>query len=256
MVGVDVVLAACVLVNLVGLTPAAWVLTTPRRSLVGPRLFSFSVGVVAGAMLLDVLPHLWEATGNMVTVLALFATALIVSRFVDRACSCRHPGADHPAHPGHSGGRWPNAGPLLLGDFTHCLTDGALIGGALAVGVLPGALAALTVTIHEVPRRIAIVTLLLRGGARPTAALLLTLCSGMGTALGGLLVWWSAGAQRALLPLGLAITAAATLHVVLSHSSQVLAGTRLRLLSVDIAVPFGMGVVVNELSHHLAGALG
>ena len=69
----------------------------------------------------------------------------------------------------------------------HSLVDGALIVAALAVGVVPGAVATMAVTIHEVPRRIAIVTLLVRAGCRPTLALGLTACAGMGTVLGGMI---------------------------------------------------------------------
>lgn len=145
---------------------------------------------------------------------------------------------------------------MLVGDFVHSLVDGALIVSALAVGAVPGAVATMAVTIHEVPRRIAIVTLLVRAGCRPTLALGLTACAGMGTVLGGMIAWWSAGAIRMALPVALALSAAAMLYVALAQSAHLLGASRARVLTLEYGLPFLAGVLIIGGSQHVLELFG
>lgn len=79
MIGLEVVVTACLLTNAAGLAASAFVLNRRRINPTGPRLISFAVGVLLGVVLLDLLPHLWEATGNLAALLGLFAAALLAS---------------------------------------------------------------------------------------------------------------------------------------------------------------------------------
>ena len=260
MIDLDVVVIACVLVNAAGLVAAALVVQRPRANPKGPSLLSFAVGVLLGTVLLDLLPHLWEATGNLAAVMGLFAAALLASRLFDNVCACTrisiacHASNEH----NHQGGsvRARGAELLLLGDFVHSVVDGALIGAAFAVGVVPGAVAAIAVAIHEVPRRIAIVTLLMRAGRRPASALGLAVCAGMGTVLGGALVWWSAESFRLVLPVALALSAAAMLYVALAQSAHVLGAWRARILTLECGLPFLTGILIIHASHHVLELFG
>lgn len=250
MIGLNVVITACVLANAAGLAAAAVMVYYRRATLAGPGLLSFVVGVLLGAVLLDLLPHLWEATGNLAALLGFFAAALLASRLFDRACVCSHlpalrhasQASDHPVRPGAPTSR--GAELLLVGDFVHSLVDGALIVAALTVGIVPGAVATMAVAIHEVPRRVATVTLLVRAGCRPSFALGLAVCAGMGTVLGGVLTWWSAEAIRPALPAALALSAAAMLYVALAQSAHLLGAWRVRVLTLECALPFLAGVLI------------
>jgi zinc and cadmium transporter len=252
----DVVIIACVLANAAGLGAASLMVYCRRAMPVGPGLLSFVVGVLLGAVLLDLLPHLWEATGNLVALLGMFAAALLASRLFDSACACNHrPIVRHASEANHHHGgqdATPTRGTelLLVGDFVHSLVDGALIVAALAVGVVPGAVATMAVAIHEVPRRIATVTLLVRAGCRPVVALGLAVCAGMGTVLGGTLAWWSAEAIRPALPVALALSAAAMLYVALAQSAQIVGTWRARVLTLECSLPFLAGVFIIGGSHH------
>ena len=262
MIGLEVVVTACLLTNAAGLAASAFVLNRRRINPTGPRLISFAVGVLLGVVLLDLLPHLWEATGNLAALLGLFAAALLASWLMDRACACNHlpvvchASQAHQHHGGHRASPSRGAGLLLVGDFVHSLVDGALIVAALAVGVVPGAVATMAVTIHEVPRRIAIVTLLVRAGCRPTLALGLTACAGMGTVLGGMMAWWSAGAIRMALPVALALSAAAMLYVALAQSAHLLGASRARVLTLEYGLPFLAGVLIIGGSQHVLELFG
>ena len=130
---------------------------------------------------------------------------------------------------------------LLVGDFVHSFVDGALIVAALAVGIVPGAVVAIVVAIHEVPRRIATVALLVRAGCRPAVALGLAVCAGLGTVLGGTLAWWSAEAIRPVLPVALALSAAAMLYVALAQSASLFGAWRTRVLTLECGLPFLAG---------------
>ena len=133
MIGLEVVVTACLLTNAAGLAASAFVLNRHHINPTGPRLISFAVGVLLGVVLLDLLPHLWEATGNLAALLGLFAAALLASWLMDRACACNHlPVVCHASeasqHPGgHRASPSRGAGLVLVGDFVHRLVDGALI---------------------------------------------------------------------------------------------------------------------------------
>jgi len=242
-IGLDAVIAACVLANAAALVAAALTVYWRRAAPVGPRLLSFVVGVLLGAVLLDLLPHLWEATGDVAALLGMFATALVVSRLFDRICGCsRRPVGPRSSKAVHHHTEFlasPGQGAelLLIGDFVHSLVDGALIVAAFAVGIVPGAVATVAVAIHEVPRRIATVALLVRAGCRPTPALGLAVCAGFGTVLGGTLAWWSTEAIRPALPVALALSAATMLYVATAQSAQLLGAWRTRILTLECGLP-------------------
>lgn len=262
MSGIDVVLTACLLANAAGLGAAAFVLMRPRAQPTGPRLLSFAVGVLVGTVLLDLLPHLWEATGSIVTLSALFAVALLGSWWLDRICPCvGHPPLKCSGAAGHAVRDAPMAperrGVLLwVGDFVHSVVDGAVIGGALALGMVPGSVATIAVVIHEVPRRIAVVTLLVRAGHRPLHALLITVGTGTGTVVGGTLVWCWAPAVSLLMPVALAVAAAAMFYVALAHSSRLFGSAWRQRLAAELALPFAAGLLMIHLSHHVHELLG
>jgi zinc and cadmium transporter len=257
MVALDIVFTACLLSNAAGLAAAALVARRRRADFMGPRVISFAVGVLLGAVLLDLLPDLWDATGNLVALLGLLAAALLASRLFDRVCACDHTAAAGHVPPAHRSSSPPRGKELLLaGDFLHSLVDGALIVAALTVGVVPGAVATMAVGIHEVPRRVAIVALLLRAGCRPLRVLALTACAALCTVFGGLLAWWSVGAIQAALPFALALSAAAMLYVALAQSARLVGAWRTRVLVLECSLPFAAGVLVIGGSHRLLEAFG
>lgn len=145
---------------------------------------------------------------------------------------------------------------LWVGDFVHSVVDGAVIGGALALGVVPGSVATMAVAIHEVPRRIAVVTLLVRAGHHPLHALLITVGTGTGTLVGGALVWWWAPAASLVIPIALAAAAAAMFYVALAHSPSLFGTAWRQRLAAERAVPFAVGLLLIHLSHHVHELLG
>ncbi len=260
--GIELVFAACLLANVAGLGASAFVLLWSRARPVSPRLLSFAMGVLVGTVLLDLLPHLWEATGSMSTVGALFGVALLASWWVDRICPCvgHRPVACSGAgrHAAHGAPGVPARRGVLLwvGDFVHSVVDGVVIGGALALGVVPGTIATVAVVIHEIPRRIAVVTLLVRAGHGSLPALLITLGTGMGTLVGGALVWWFAPLMSLAMPVALAIAAAALGYVAIAHASSLFETAWRQRLTAEHALPFVAGLMMIQLSHHVHELLG
>ena len=100
MVGLAVVITTCALTSAAGLAAAALMARRRPARTIGPRFVSFAVGVLLGAVLLDLLPGLWQATGSLAALLGLLAAALLVSRLFDRLCACDHarcPGTGTPS---------------------------------------------------------------------------------------------------------------------------------------------------------------
>ncbi|OYU96671.1 MAG: hypothetical protein CFE45_19155 [Burkholderiales bacterium PBB5] len=253
--GLYAVITACLLSNAAGIGASAFVLSRARSDATSPRLLSFAMGVLVGTVLLDLLPHLWESTGSVTTVAALFAGALLASWWLDRLCTCvGHCSAadsDAGGPRAHDASVVPARRSALLwvGDFLHSIVDGVVIGGAMALGVVPGSVATMAVAIHEVPRRMAVVTLLVRAGHRPLSALLITVGAGTGTVAGGALVWWFAPAMSLVMPVALAAAAAAMFYVALGHASSLSGAAWRQRLAVQRALPFAAGLLMIQLSH-------
>ncbi len=104
--------------------------------------------------------------------------------------------------------------------------------------------------------RIATVTLLMRAGCRPAVALVLAVCAGLGTVLGGTLAWWSAEAIRPALPIALALSAAAMLYVALAQSVSLFSTWRARVPTLACGLPFLAGILLIGGPHHVLELFG
>lgn len=252
----EIVIIACVLANAAGVGCAALVAQRGAHPQ-GPRLLSVAVGVLVGAVLLEVLPRLWESTGNPAMTFGLFGAAMLASVLFARMCICRHRAAcGHKAGVDHRGCTTAvpvarGAEVLVAGDFVHSLVDWALIAAAFAVGLVPGAVATMAVAMHELPRRIGTMPPLVRVGYRPASAPALAVCTGMGTVLGGVMAWLSAEAIRPALPIAFALSTAAMLYVALAQSALLFGAWRGQVAMIACGLPFLAGILIVEGSHHL-----
>jgi zinc transporter ZupT len=79
----------------------------------------------------------------------------------------------------------------------------------------------------------------------------LVAAAGVGTVLGGALAWWSTELFRAVLPVALALSAAAMLYVAVAQSARILAGWPARIRSLECGLSFVAGVVIIGGSHQV-----
>lgn len=253
------VVAACVASSSLGVLVA--ICAAPRGTLsIGDRAAGFAVGTLLGAALFELAPRAMERIDGGGEALLLLALAGVGAFVLNRACFCRHP----PIGVNATCGR--NAAPhrrstavdrrmLVAGDLTHSLIDGSLIAAAFATSFTVGAITAIAVALHELPRRIAVVCILARLGLARWRMIGLSLLAVLATIGGGAGGYASAAAMRTLMPALLAVAAFMLIFVAMMQllnlvrvgNGHALTGRKAGYVSLGVAAVLG--------AHHVFEAI-
>jgi zinc and cadmium transporter len=186
-------IVACLVTGTAGLLAAGCL--TPRRHLGhGDSWISFAIGALAGTALLDTLPCALGHLGTAHGTLALLLLGAACCFTVDRLFHCRSKGRPHGPHcyadDAHGTVSGRHAGRILLaGDFIHSVVDGSLIVAAFGTDPTLGLLASVAILSHEVPRKYAVILVLVHSGWSRSAALALGALSSLGMVVGGIVAW-------------------------------------------------------------------
>ena len=188
-----------------------------------PRLVSFAVGTLLGAVFLEVLPHALEHGGAhqvAATVLAGMLIFFVLEKLVLwRHChheTCEVHGLeqgkhDHAHQHGHD---HRSAGMMILvGDTFHNFVDGVLIAGAFMADIQLGIVTALAIIAHELPQEVGDFLVLLHSGYSRVRALIFNLLSSAAMILGGLLGYIALEGMQELTPYLLGVAAASMIYV-------------------------------------------
>lgn len=190
-----------------------------------PRLVSFAVGALLGAVFLEMLPHALEdgpTTQVMSTVLAGLLGFFLLEKLVLWRHSHGHhehlPDAeetehDHAlhSHAGHDHGR--SGTMILVGSAVHNFCDGVVIAAAFLSDTRLGIAATLAIVAHAVPQQVGDFAVLLHSGFRRGRAFLYNVSAGMATLFGALAGYFALASMQQALPTVLAIAAASLLYV-------------------------------------------
>lgn len=178
-----------------------------------PRLVSYAVGALLGAVFLEVLPHALEhgkPEGVSMTVLAGILIFFTLEKLVLwRHCHEEHCVA-HETHQ-HDGGR--SGAMIMVGDTFHNFVDGVLIAAAFLTDIQVGIVTSLAIIAHEIPQELGDFMILLHSGYSRMRALTLNLLSGCATLIGGLLGYYALQQVLAWVPYILALAAASMIYV-------------------------------------------
>jgi zinc and cadmium transporter len=188
-----------------------------------PRLVSFAVGTLLGAVFLEVLPHALEHGGAhqvAATVLAGVLVFFVLEKLVlwrhchHETCEVHglepegHNHAHHNAHGHRSAGTM-----ILVGDTFHNFVDGVLIAGAFLADTQLGIVTALAIIAHELPQEVGDFLVLLHSGYSKARALFFNLLSSAAMILGGLLGYVALEGMEELVPYLLGLAAASMIYV-------------------------------------------
>ena len=215
------IIAACVIGSLLPMAIAAAVAFRVQARWI-PTLVSFAVGALLGAVFLDILPHMFEATKHPARVAAFILGGILVFFILEKVLLWRHhhdhgegggahAGDDHGHGHGHDHGR--SGYMIVVGDSFHNFTDGIIIAAAFVADVKLGAVTALAIIAHEIPSEIGDFLVLLNSGFSRTKALLLNAASGLATVAGAVLGYFMLASIRDWIPEILAIAAASMIYV-------------------------------------------
>lgn len=182
-----------------------------------PRLVSFAVGTLLGAVFLEILPHALEygdaqsvATSVLIGLLAFFVLEKLV---LWRHChheSCEVHGVEphEHEHDHHRAGLM-----ILVGDTFHNFVDGILIAGAFLADTQLGMVTALAIIAHELPQEVGDFLVLLHSGYTKSRALFFNLLSSLAMVLGGLLGYVALEGMSELTPYLLGVAASSMIYV-------------------------------------------
>lgn len=224
------------------------VLGERRRRAWLPDLVGFAIGALLATAFAAILPHAAELHGGDLHRLGLTMLAGIMVFFLlEKVLLWRHShtghGEDH-GHCHHDSRHLAMPWLVLLGDATHNLVDGLLIGVAFSVDLHLGILTALAIATHEIPQELGDFAILLKSGMSATRAITLNLLSSTTTVIGALIGFWALDVSW--LPYALAFAASSFIYVAmadlipeLQHEVSGLATLRQCLL-----IALGAGVIL------------
>ena len=207
------IIIACLIGSLLPITIAAAVAFRVQARWI-PTLVSYAVGALLGAVFLDIIPHMFEATKNPARVAAFILGGILVFFILEKVLLWRHHhdhGGMDDAHAGHDHGR--SGYMIIVGDSFHNFTDGVIIAAAFVADVKLGAVTALAIIAHEIPSEIGDFLVLLNSGFSRGKALALNAASGLATVAGAVLGYFMLASIRDWIPEILAIAAASMIYV-------------------------------------------
>ena len=185
-----------------------------------PRLVSFAVGALLGAVFLELVPHALEA-GDAHTVMWVMLIGLIGFFVLEKLVLWRH-SHGHAAHDDardesehehatHDQGR--SGHMILIGNSVHNFCDGIVIAASFLAGPALGLAATLAIVAHALPQQVGDFAVLLHSGYARARAFAYNLATGFATLVGALAAYFALADMQQALPIVLALAAASLLYV-------------------------------------------
>jgi len=224
-------------------------------------LVSLAIGALLGAAFLEILPHAFEAAGDVRTVAATVLGGILAFFLLEKLVLWRHyhigdeEAGDEktvaPAAADHDHGR---SGLLILvGDSFHNFVDGVLIAAAFLESTSLGVVTATAVIAHEIPQEVGDFLILLHSGYTRARAFALNLVSSLAMFVGALGGYLALQQLQGWINTLLALAAASMIYVAVAdlipslHKRTELraTGQQILLIGVGVLVIWLVGEVVH-----------
>jgi zinc and cadmium transporter len=231
-----------------------------------PRLVSFAVGALLGAVFLELLPHALQ-TGSTGRVMATVLAGLLAFFLLEKLVLWRHshghdahrPDAEESehehalhAHAGHDQGR--SGLMILIGTAVHNFCDGIVIAAAFLADLRLGLATTVAIVAHAVPQQVGDFAVLLHSGFGKARAFSYNVSAGAATLAGGLAGYFALASMQQILPAVLAIAASSLLYVAVADLIPSLhrRPEPLETAKQLVLILLGVGVIasVHELLSH------
>ncbi len=226
-----------------------------------PRLVSFAVGALLGAVFLELLPHALE-NGNVQYVMVIVLIGLLAFFLLEKLVLWRHAHGheqhaydddesehDHAMH-GHSivdGGR-PGL-MILIGNSVHNFCDGVVIAAAFLADQALGIATTLAIVAHAVPQQVGDFAVLLHSGFGRKKAFAFNVGAGFATLVGALAAYGALAGMERVLPTVLAIAAASLLYVAVADLIPSLHRRSEPIETAKQALLIGLGLATIGIAH-------
>jgi len=197
------------LISLVSLIGALTIsLSVDRLRRITLFLVSFAVGGLLGDAFIHLLPESFEELGTNLLVSLYVILGILIFFVLEKFLRWRHchiPTSEEHLH--------PFVTMNLVGDATHNLVDGMLVGASYMVSFPIGLTTTLAVVLHEIPQELGDFGVLIHGGLSVKRALVFNLLSALTAVIGAVVSILAAeqvqGFSLSLLP----ITAGGFLYI-------------------------------------------
>jgi zinc and cadmium transporter len=251
-------LAATTAAGLLSFACAGVVALTARPHWV-PKLVSYAIGALLGAVFLEILPHALSLGQSPQLVLAVVLGGILLFFVLERMVLWRHDhGHDHGddaphAHDAHHHDGARTGAMIVIGDSVHNFVDGLIISAAFTTDPRLGLITALAIVAHEIPQETGDFLVLLHGGLTRTRALMMNLVSSVAMVVGGGLGVVALHQLQAAVPVLLALAASSMIYVAVADLIPGLhrrAGLSATVWQVSLIL---LGVGTIRLAHWLIG---
>jgi len=188
-----------------------------------PKLVSFAVGALLGAVFIELLPDALGA-GDASRVMGTVLAGLLVFFLLEKMVLWRHSHGheqhrddvdetehDHALHAHGDGGR--SGLMILIGNSVHNFCDGVVIAAAFLVDVRVGMATTVAIVAHAVPQQVGDFAVLIHSGYSRSRAFVFNMTSGAATLVGALAGYFALADMQQVLPTVLAVAAASLLYV-------------------------------------------
>ena len=188
-----------------------------------PRLVSFAVGALLGAVFLELVPHALE-TGAPQPVMITMLAGLLAFFLLEKLVLWRHAHGhdqhavdedesehDHALH-GHAAVARPGL-MILIGNGVHSFCDGIVIAAAFLGNTALGVATTIAIVAHAVPQQVGDFAVLLHSGFSRRKAFAFNVAIGLATLVGALAAYFALADMARALPIVLAVAAASLLYV-------------------------------------------
>jgi len=192
-------------------------LPEPTRQVAIPRLVSFAIGSMLGAVFLGILPHalsspyIKDSHDIFIAVLGgLLAFFLLEKLVIWRHChtaDCEAHGQED-THSHHSA-----ANLILIGDGVHNLLDGVVIAAAFMTNFNLGVVTSVAIIAHEIPQEVGDFAILLHGGFNRKRALFYNLLSSLTSIIGAVVAYFFLSQTTHIIPYLLAVAASSFIYI-------------------------------------------
>lgn len=254
-------LAATTAAGVLSFACAGLVALTARPHWV-PRLVSYAIGALLGAVFLEILPHALSLGQPPEVVLEVVLGGILLFFLLERMVLWRHdhghdhvdgdgPAGAHHANPPHEGAR--TGAMIVIGDSVHNFVDGLIISAAFTTDARLGTITALAIVAHEIPQETGDFLVLLHGGLSRGRALLMNLVTNVAMVIGGGLGVLALHQLQAAVPVLLALAASSMIYVAVADLIPGLhrrAGLSATAWQISLIL-FGVGTI--RLAHWLIG---
>jgi zinc and cadmium transporter len=234
-------------------------LTVNMLGRVVKSLVSFSVGVLLGTALLQVLPEAFEKHASPHALFATLLAGMMFFFLLEKAELYRH-GHHHEGdghhHHHHFDAQQAGRGgwSVLLGDSIHNFCDGILIAAAFLSDARLGAFTAAAIIAHEIPQEVGDYIVLLHAGLSRRRALAYNALSGLAAGVGGIVGYFVVGPWEALFPYLLVIAASSFVYVavadLLPQLQRPLPWKQTANQLLWLAIGLGVVLFISQFMHH------